>query len=1472
MAAGYMAITPSITLPQSKAHLMFHEDNLGAISHFGMQTFKNRSARTCSMPSSWSDPTLFNPIDLDTDQWVRAAKSFGAKYYVLVADHFSGFSLYNTSAHNYSVAHTPWRNGNADIIRDFVNSCRKYGIRPGFYYSVHANWHKGVCSFNLTDPVKQAAFEDMAMLQLAELSKYFGSDLAEIWFDAGVKQSNAFVKRVANFVATKLPSTATCHSCQNFGIPNVHMVSWMGNENTVMPYPVWNANDDSCSHMGSGEEGFGIAAGTRWCPAHCDAVLRRHFWFWDSQLYNGTGADNINTSPTLLGMHLTSIGRGCNMILDMSPTSTGIIQQNDLDTYAAMGNDIRTLYNTSFAASAHNLVRGDEVATVTALAPIHRGALELRENLILGQTISSYNVTYQSGSGGQWLQLPLHNGPCLTIGNRRIHYWDGPVVTSLRVSVTTLILVSGESTKPDLRSVKIFNWNSPSLDDLLVGILKYLIDETTSVMSPSATAAKNSILKRYLSFVRHYRIAIVLFWAAIAIIGVFEGPKFLRNTVLKFDPPDGSPSKAAADKLLQDFPLLADLSVTIIVVKSTGSHSRPLLSDPNIEQFAKSFENATISEGERFGVFNFQSYWNFPADQVPYNLTRDRLLGGPGHQPGKNPAAATVSLMTIQAGFKPKSSLSSVGDKCSYDPNWTTDEFAEWIRRLCSAETERFFPYGNVSVEPTGDFLYAGDVQKGTERDMVRGDGISIPVATLVIAIVLRSWRLLIIPLITGPISLVTSFSIMYGVSTKIDVISFAPSVMMSVTIAMSIDYSLFLLSRYKEEITAGLPSEEAVFLTVRSAGHTILVSGLTLTVCFLGLVTFPNVLLSTIGLGASISVFITLIINLVLTPALLYTFSGFFSRCASGCGSRDMGEYTNAIDIKVPLLNDPQSSKRSTRATKWYFFADLVGNHPLLVIIITLGLSVPFAIHAFNFEKNASTSAFLPRSSRATTAYNDIAESFGAGILTPFELVVEDTQCTNVGCTISEEFYNDMVGVIESLVDNITAPADAFSSPFFSEGDSSIVTEFYNERIRFYDLMFNIPNHSNFDNVNIGKIVKALHGNTLANVSAKSSSLPFPGCFYTYITSLLESGHSRMSMCSPPSSQGCVPVVQNMKARPEYYANMSSKTQCHHINLAGLKCESYFQTCCYYIQQLLEHVTIPKIHNSTSDSSFPSTVCSKILDFKNKTLEKKCTDILLLLHDIAGISDSNAAVIDINLKQDPDQQLGQDWLRKARKILASTTATRDGKYKFYLAQGGAAQVDISDNVYALFPRVIATTAAVVMVLTGIAFRSLFIPLRAIFTIAIILCYIYGLTVMVYQYGAFDWMHWDGVKRMGSLGLSLDYDIFLLSRIVENRMDSRYNDKDAVVYGLAQTGPIITAAGLIMAIDTFLMACCLVPAVMILLGSNNWWPTKAPEPYDKYENINEDIKGDSISNDINTYPRADTGIQAPSSPRNYHKI
>lgn len=233
----------------SAAHIAWHEDNLGCIIHFGMQTMVAPAERTC--PSVFSADT-FQPALLQTDQWLAACSSFGARYAVLVAQHFSGFALYNTSVHNYSVAHSSWRGGQGDVVAEFLVACRRYGIRPGLYFSVHENWYFQVCNFTTKVRAKQAAYEQAATTQLHELAGKYGDSLAELWFDAGVGQQDTFPKRMDAWVAT-LPPLATCHSCSN--LPQAKAVTWMGNEEQNMGYPAWATTNDYCSGWLPG--GFG---------------------------------------------------------------------------------------------------------------------------------------------------------------------------------------------------------------------------------------------------------------------------------------------------------------------------------------------------------------------------------------------------------------------------------------------------------------------------------------------------------------------------------------------------------------------------------------------------------------------------------------------------------------------------------------------------------------------------------------------------------------------------------------------------------------------------------------------------------------------------------------------------------------------------------------------------------------------------------------------------------------------------------------------------------------------------------------------------------------------------------------------------------------------------------------------------------------------------------------------------------------
>lgn len=184
------------------------------------------------------------------------------------------------------------------------------------------------------------------------------------------------------------------------------------------------------------------------------------------------------------------------------------------------------------------------------------------------------------------------------------------------------------------------------------------------------------------------------------------------------------------------------------------------------------------------------------------------------------------------------------------------------------------------------------------------------------------------------------------------------------------------------------------------------------------------------------------------------------------------------------------------------------------------------------------------------------------------------------------------------------------------------------------------------------------------------------------------------------------------------------------------------------------------------------------------------------------------------------------------------------------------------------FYRVAGLTVAVLFVYIGYMFESLFVPLRLIFSIFLSVIWVYGMAVIIFQEGGYlstifptldisSGIFWLIPIMTFSImvGLALDYDVFLFSRVLEFR-NKGFSDTDSVVKAVEKTGSVITAAGLIMAVsfggllgsraivlnqygfilcfsvlfDTFVVRTLLVPACVFILGKWNWWPYVKLEP------------------------------------------
>lgn len=416
------------TAKPTPQQLAWQDLELGLFIHFDMVTFTGQMK-----PHTPADVNTYNPVKLDTDQWLETAKSMGAKYAVFVAKHCTGFLSWQSDAYPYGVKQTAWRGGKGDVVRDFIASCKKYDIKPGLYASVSCNAWWGVDNPGVIKwgDLTQKEYNKACETLLTELWSNYGP-LTEIWFDGGVLPVSQGGPDLFPILQKHQPDAIVFQSPAPGGI------RWIGNENGVAKYPCWNTVKKL------NDSGNGDPEGLIWNPGECDVPLPGHDWFWkgDAKLERPSDELQQKTLSQLMDMYYRSVGHNCNLILNATPDTTGLIPDSITPHYANFGKEIRRRFGAPVAEA-----RGDgDTLELELRKPSAIDHVMVMEDIAQGERVRAYEVEGLA-PGGAWLKL------CegASIGHKRIQAFKRTEVSRIRFRATR------SAASPRIRRLAVFD-------------------------------------------------------------------------------------------------------------------------------------------------------------------------------------------------------------------------------------------------------------------------------------------------------------------------------------------------------------------------------------------------------------------------------------------------------------------------------------------------------------------------------------------------------------------------------------------------------------------------------------------------------------------------------------------------------------------------------------------------------------------------------------------------------------------------------------------------------------------------------------------------------------------------------------------------------------------------------------------------------------------------------------------------------
>ena len=268
-----------------------------------------------------------------------------------------------------------------------------------------------------------------------------------------------------------------------------------------------------------------------------------------------------------------------------------------------------------------------------------------------------------------------------------------------------------------------------------------------------------------------------------------------------------------------------------------------------------------------------------------------------------------------------------------------------------------------LDVWVTGGIALFADLGTYSERDLQRAELITIPLLAILLLLVFGSVVAAGLPVAMGALSVVTTLALVFVVAQATDMSIFVLNIASFLGLGMAVDYSLLMVSRFREELQRADTVASAVVTTIETSGKAIVFSAGTSVIALSGLLFFDMMMMRSLGVGGITVILFSMLIALTLLPALFAV----------------LGHRVDRLSIW---------RRRTTRGGFWFTLSQWVMRHPIAVIIPTTAFLVLLGLPFLNVNLGSPWASILPEEAESRQGQGLVDERFGPGELSQVIIV----------------------------------------------------------------------------------------------------------------------------------------------------------------------------------------------------------------------------------------------------------------------------------------------------------------------------------------------------------------------------------------------------------------------------------------------------------------------------------------------------